>query len=609
MSRQETLDELLTKTEAWIADKMKTGRRHTKKVAARGLYDWHRIKYGFEQNFKDGIFSPFPHEIEGKTSCFPGAVMLYFAAKHAKLDPRFFIARDLEVGPGDISDVGISGDSDHAFIDVDVGNKRRVIIDPMYATYGPVTYDLEKKLITIQDNELTLHTKRVVGNLEEIDEPDLLRRLMVLRTPKGSLKTLSARQRVSDKSLGKRRFGLMYEYGFQDNSLTVMANLELPVIANHGIEKKFFLTNEGSPFRYDLTFFTYGETSGWSYKQKAKFGTFKSPIAQPILDLIRDVLFDKDKTQSRHRKILTSDAIDHLAQRGLSSEGLDLSLLPAGIDPVAAQKAVDAFGEVVEEQYLNFISSPEDFEVLRRSLMVRVLYSQHRKNAVADGSDHGGFISSQEERDKIMIDKLEKVYSEQSLPDVEVWKNFIFSRARIPGYSITAVQFKNKSQKRRSAENKVLVLPVWRRHLKREYDEILDLVCFNGSLGKASDCELRAQLSQSDGNIKSAYKQMVFRYMTYAYQGRTALHNNTLLARAGEKVKQYFQHQRFVEKLDQLEIEGAEGSQEYVPLARRLIEKALYDPSKTTVAFNLFERQLAKDIASHEADELAKTAV
>src|SRR3989344_451589 len=116
------------------AKELKTSYGRRKMNLAKGLHDvYEAMPYGFDESIKSGNWAPWPHEIKN-VNCQTLASMVYVVAKKLDLNPT------LRSVVGSREPGGPHG-AQHFFVEVDVGAKHPVIVDPLQNMFGFFKYE------------------------------------------------------------------------------------------------------------------------------------------------------------------------------------------------------------------------------------------------------------------------------------------------------------------------------------------------------------------------------------------------------------------------------------------------------------------------------------
>ncbi len=567
---------------------------------------WGHYKYGFDIALETGIYSPFPHEVDRYVTCFSSAVLYYFIACHTRtlrpINPRFFIAHDLTSAEGDHNVGNSVMEASHAFIDLDISaRKGRVIVDRFLGTFGTVKYDLEARTLSIAKTRKTSHTKLGFSRLEELTYDELVDRLMYLRTPKGSIATLANVQKTKTRHFARKMNSIYIQFHKDDRSIGITTNIDNALVANSGIEKKYYFDSNGDIARESLVFFTYAEGNTWTYKGKADLGEFSTVCLDPLLGVIKDVLRTKDSNLGRHRLKRTPLFIDYLEEHGVSVVDRNLEALPTGIGQTRVEHALDAFDGIAKIEYDKLQTrTDEASQALKRALLVRELYRLTLAERKQKGEDDNGYLFTQNERDEKLEKDIDQYYEKQARHQQDK-KQAIRNYCRLGSGGLSDFGFYLRSNALSTEYGKLDFLAKTKRFRPREYNQNLDLILFVDSLGDASMDELQQRVVENSGDSFNAYREMVFKYVVMSYQARTVLKNRDYLygklvedeekgtkERNGgliRKVKEYLTQIRVERKIEQLRSKDTI----FTEKMERALDASLYDPNTVGKKLSVIE--------------------
>lgn len=157
----------------------------TKFGKAYGLYEELALPYGFLDNIKEDNWAPWPHELKTVT-CQTSASIVYVVAKQLGLNPALKAA------------AGVRNNADephgiyHLFVEVDVGAKKPLIVDPSRKMFGYIRYDNDTA--RVRDNRFTTLLKFEYSSLWTLTEEEYATKLEHQRTRKGKLNVLAEGQ-------------------------------------------------------------------------------------------------------------------------------------------------------------------------------------------------------------------------------------------------------------------------------------------------------------------------------------------------------------------------------------------------------------------------------
>lgn len=161
------------------------GRR--KHDLALGLYQQLDLPYGFADNLETGLWAPWPHELK-TVNCQTAASVVYIVAKELGLKPQLKSVIGLRK-PGE------TPYGHHLWVEVDVGRRHRMIVDPMQSIFGYAEYS-RNKIHLVRDNQYTHKRDIEFGCIVPLTEKEYCEKLEYQRTPKGKLTMLYEGQKV-----------------------------------------------------------------------------------------------------------------------------------------------------------------------------------------------------------------------------------------------------------------------------------------------------------------------------------------------------------------------------------------------------------------------------
>lgn len=187
--------------------------------------------YGYSEAILSGLWLRYPHEVKNKLrECIEAGIHTFCIAKACDLEPRLFRIEGLEE---------FNGNTGHITVDVDVGNKKRVIVDPLQKIFGPIEYS--ENSLRVRDNKVTSRARIGYKKIEEVKEEDFLHEIEYLRSTEGIIELLKAGQKV-DTSIISSDFVL---YNEENKELEFQIRYTPPFLHNHFITKIYKLNEKG----------------------------------------------------------------------------------------------------------------------------------------------------------------------------------------------------------------------------------------------------------------------------------------------------------------------------------------------------------------------------
>lgn len=264
-----------------------------KSKLAKVLYNKLPIKYGFEESVNTENFGPFPHEIKTQAICFTFATYQYFIAEALGLKPHMYWGYGLKYYREKVNHCSY----DHAFIDVDVGTKRRVLIDMHMSIYGHVNYS--DNLFTVKDNYVTKYCKCQYDYLQQQSFDEIIDALMHLRTPQGAIGALEQGQKIDQNSMCCFN---------QDSCVLELHHIvATPIVAKSVFIQKHHFNNEGCIDNSKMEFYMFSHQQGWmQYNRLRHLCTLDMDILDKIFKILRSIT--KNRRRS-HSKEIVNDLI------------------------------------------------------------------------------------------------------------------------------------------------------------------------------------------------------------------------------------------------------------------------------------------------------------
>ena len=335
------------------------------------LYRERLFNYGYDEPLEQGIACRWPHEVKQKWECVENAVGRYMVAKELGLNPRFFF----------VYGYGLSDNRyEHAFIDVDVGLKKRVIIDSQLSTYG--RYTASNGRILIADNVYTRSESRRFTQLYQLPEDAIIRTVKFLRTPKGIEKMFEEGQLVSSFRFRGITSNVFMQYEREVNEFYTAVTSYYDLFADRCIS---FQTEVGKDNPNQRVQFILFKDTKWAELLNA------SLIGEVNLELVR-------KYYDKHIK--GADFVDYENTEYKSDANLD-SISRFGQKPKQALRAIHQelckskeLDEIIQENFEKLKQDKENFDRERAGLILLGFY------LAKAGERKEGFVFSAKKRDE-----------------------------------------------------------------------------------------------------------------------------------------------------------------------------------------------------------------
>lgn len=520
----------------------KRNKKHkAKKKFSKQLYDKISLGYGFDECISSGNYGPFPHEIEKKSECFNFAVYQYFIAEAFGLNPRLFNVYGIcDDNPNGKMLENSFGSYNHSFIDVDVGAKKRVMIDTQLRMHGFVDYDLAKRSIKVKDNVDTSHTKKKFKRIEEMTVDDIVDKLMFLRSAKGAGEVLCGGQRTGKMyNFAGRGSAIHYKYDKKRDSLESHIVAGSIASLDRDIIKRHYLDDKGDVIRETVQFGVHSDQGWCEYENQVIFGEFDVSILENFYGAIDNLVKERFSDVKYIRRMDNEKLSNYLTLIGVSDFNIDSSKLPNSIKTKEEiKKTFRNMEEVVEEEFERLIKKPDN-DLFKKGLARRELYFETLDKRIANGTDFDGYIYCQNSRDTKFWDK-EKEFFELFDKWQEREKELIrksFQYKRIPQPDIK--NHRGMSELSRKMED-LNVMIRCRRKRKGNYDFENDLLLYvKNRLSGISTYDLLEKVEKKGRDIKDSYKKVVFENLLYGYQGNYLLSRREHLPKLLKKMREY----------------------------------------------------------------------
>lgn len=513
-----------------------------KRKLSRQLYDELNISYGFDECISSGNYGPFPHEMEKKAECFNFAVYQYFIAEALGLKPRLFNVYGLKPD-NPKNKIGLKnryGSFDHSFVDVDVGAKRRVMIDTQMRMHGFVDYDYVSRKISVKDNADTNDTRKRFRRIQEMSVDDIVDKLMFLKSAKGAGEMLSTGQRTGKTyAFGGRGCSIFYKYDKDKDSLEAHISAANLHSANRDLIKRYYLDELGDVERETVQFGSHSEMGWCEYKEHVVLGEFEVPVLERFYDAL-DNLVEGKFSDVRHRRRMNNERLaEYLQSIGVDGFDIDSSSLPRSVK--GRREIRSAFNEmekVVEAEFEKAMKQPRK-DIFKRALAIRELYSDALERRITNGTDHDGYMYCQNSRDASFWEKEKETYDlfdEWKKVDREKLKRW-FGCEISPQPDIESHRCVMEIMRKLDDLNERIVI---RRKRRKNHDFYNDLLLYTKRRLKGKTPEKLVRMVEGKGrDIMDSYKKTVFESLLFGYQGNYLLNRREHVPKLLKKMKEY----------------------------------------------------------------------
>jgi len=515
--------------------------KSSKRCRATTLFHYLNYPYGFEEAILSGNYAPLPHEINQMTTCFSFAVLLYLVADKLGLDPRFYNIYGLQPHPDDEFYDAFSGD--HSFIDVDVGNKNRCLLDRFGNMFGPVCYNLNYRTITVRRNPHTRHLKKKYVFIDHLTKKELINRLMYYRTSEGEIAILECGQRTAMRfKIGNTDTPLWLKYVKPDNRLETVIHESRPLIANFGYCLNTTIDKAGKVVKKNLSIFSHADQGWLQYRDKYNLAEFEIDDLTPFFKMLADLLGFKQKKGEKTRGKYTSDLTHILLRCGIDNFKIYPLKIPPGLDKGKVVSVIERINRSVESQYHDNIKN-ETSSPLFVALLAREHYRLNLSSLIEVNRDHDGYVYTQTDRDQVLLQEIED-HVRLSTKVLDLYKKNLLREFGIERNRASATVYNRYAEWVNRQKMKYASLGLLRRDDKRAYDETMDLYLYKtGKLKNRSNNDLMGEVLLHGGNPLNAYKHILFKALVFAYQAQTILNHRLYMPKILKKIKIYLNRQ------------------------------------------------------------------
>jgi hypothetical protein len=193
---------------------------------------------------------------------------------------------------------------------------------------------------------------------------------------------------------------------------------------------------------------------------------------------------------------------------------------------------------LVRQEYAK-LPGNEGAEIFENALLVRELYRIELEKRKAAGEDHDGFIYPEEERDDILVDKIEGYY--QGMIDFfEFERGNVIRQMKKSHWTHTIPKEHQMFDKAIYARGRSVNLLTSKVRNPDWYNDTTDIVRYKRQELEGMTAEqMKERIAAEGGDPYNAYKTIVFRRTVNACKNKTILRNQRVLPRLAKKVKEY----------------------------------------------------------------------
>ena len=535
MSFEYNRDKLVKKTILFSRKKAKELKKklsRNKHTLAKWLYKNENFNYGFDEAVETGNYGQFPHELKDYVECMTYAIYQYVIADALDLKPKIYFVYSLKDHPDNIRNK--FGSYDHAFIDVDIGRKKRLMIDTQLNMFGFVNYDNFEKTITVRDNHYTKNRKKSFDRMEELSFDDLVDKLMYYRSPEGAIKLLEEGQQT------RKRLPITYYFDKETDTLEVRINANNGLSSNNAQIHKHHYNDKGEIDASSLLFGLYSDTSWIEYKNWVRLGEFDTKVLVPFLEVLDNYVSLTYNNSTWKGRKPAKEIIDLISEYNLSDFNIETVKIP---DKIKNREKVilslKKISELVKKEYEN-LKEQENFQLIEKSLAVKELYSIEIKKRILGKKDNQGFIFKQEERDSELVKTLEKYYNGYTKVVQKERAYVLESIKNKKRYHGSLASTFHSFDRVRDISRETCLIEWERSHNRKRYDEITDTLCYQRQmLKKLSLDELKEKVEKEGGNLYNAYKTLIFSHFMTATKSRPTTIRLSNLDKVSEKIEKY----------------------------------------------------------------------
>lgn len=361
-----------------------------KKLVARMIYLHMEHRYGFCEAIKTGNYMPLPDELT-EVNCGTQMLVNYTVASACGLNP---VIKELDGW----RTKGSAPIARHCIIEIDVGEPQKWVLCQPWNILGPVTWDKDKKTLTVQD---TLEDRKVELEytwLDTYDEELYLKRLEFLRSPKGAKSILETGQKLGYPSLdgwkAKRKLPATWwiKYDADKDCVTIKVSIQRPLVQNRGLENRIHIEADGKTTE-ELHGYYYRE-DGWAqFLGATEMMSVSAEKAAELAQGLKD--FDEEKQCG------LEDTVYDLLSKGANDEANPF--LPAVKESFERIKTTNTFNNAWK-----FILVEALYQADRKAKGKRLIYTRREHIAQFQKAAGEDDVANAYWTQKDMLDKLRK---------------------------------------------------------------------------------------------------------------------------------------------------------------------------------------------------------
>lgn len=535
---KESAQTLVEKTEKFIADKIQEIKSKNPNLRKSNwfaeIYDL-ELDYGVDDSILNQNFGLFPHEVNNSVQCTLYAAYQYFMAEKLGFKPRFFLGYGIRQANGSLNKEDKSL-VDHAFVDVELDDKKRYLVDRLLGVSGIVTYDTQEKEIKIDKRNGNINTKRTYDELIELKRDGLVDLLMRARTPSGGVEAISSYLRTV-KRFRATGYDSCYVFKFlpEENVLRSYFEYNFQLLANNAFFQDLFFNPEtGDVEDSILKIGLYSQRKYDQYENYVEFYSESQKFIDPFNELLKRLFLLKTKKLTSVIQKPFMKNLEDLALMGLDSFDLSkiLESYPSIIDE-KLQSQIRILEDRIEDQFPQRIENAQ-FE---RALLLQTLYQNERK------MNGGDFLFPLNVRDEPLLNILDEAHG--LLLEVAEYQMKILLK-----YGAKVINSRNVTRGQGNLNERSCFekfeefknLGAFRKvpSFRPEYDYVTDCYQFGKSKVELTSDELRAEISLKGLSVEEAYKRQVFQKLMLPFQTRALMRENSFITNLKSMIKKHY---------------------------------------------------------------------
>jgi hypothetical protein len=506
------------------------------------------LRYGFNDAVKSGNYSPFLHESEDQVTCFPAAAAMFFIAEQLGFRPEFYNVYGL-FSP-EAKDHGVF---DHALITVDIGNKKRTLIDPLLRMYGPVAIDIEKKKIQVDANKKTRYRQKIFTGIEKHTKSSLCHMLMEHRTPEGAMRILNGGEVIKDNFRFSGRNSYMWvTYDIENQCLETTVHEIISQLKDKAVKQQLFFDSDGNICDKRMQVFSYTENNWTKYEGVSMLLDFSSEILNPLFSAFESIFVKKDKNKSRVRQHNQCfKLLQYMAERGIENFDIVDSDFSYDLDVDAIKSAFSLVESEVRKDYRALRVSSE-WHIQEKILLRRELYRLRLDLAKSAGIDSDGYLYSEKDRRAVIKENADKCINSR-VDSMGEWVKLLYKKCHLGYKHYNESDYQRCNFVEDEMINNISDLMQMYIHERGRYNFIMDNVCFAKEHAAMSLEELHEEVASLGGDAYNQYKGQVWQAAVLAYQANGCLNNKEYVPALISKVQSYFYVETLKKKIGEIE--------------------------------------------------------